>query len=60
MYSYEICAGYSTMDASLHMKIPAILDCFQDAAILKQRTEKLQLLISMVDSLRGFSVHGRL
>ncbi|GFI21676.1 hypothetical protein IMSAGC011_00449 [Lachnospiraceae bacterium] len=41
MYSYEICAGYSTMDASLHMKIPAILDCFQDAAIFEAENGKI-------------------
>lgn len=35
MYSYEINAGYSVMDASLRMTIPAILDCFQDAAIFE-------------------------
>lgn len=35
MYTYEIDAGYSTMDASLCMTVPAILDHFQDAAIFE-------------------------
>lgn len=35
MYTYEINAGYSMMDTSLRMTIPAILDCFQDAAIFE-------------------------
>ena len=35
MYTYEMNAGYSVMDASLHMTVPAILDCFQDAAIFE-------------------------
>ncbi|MDE6620315.1 MAG: acyl-[acyl-carrier-protein] thioesterase [Lachnospiraceae bacterium] len=35
MYTYEMNAGYSVMDASLRMTIPAILDCFQDAAIFE-------------------------
>ena len=41
MYTYEINAGYSVMDASLHMKIPAILDCFQDAAIFEAENGKI-------------------
>lgn len=35
MYTYEMSAGYSAMDASLRMTVPAILDCFQDAAIFE-------------------------
>lgn len=35
MYAYKMNAGYSVMDASLHMTVPAILDCFQDAAIFE-------------------------
>lgn len=35
MYTYEMNVGYSAMDASLHMTVPAILDCFQDAAIFE-------------------------
>lgn len=41
MYTYEIYAGYSAMDTSLHMKIPAILDCFQDAAIFEAESGKI-------------------
>lgn len=41
MYTYKICAGYSVMDTSLHMKIPAILDCFQDAAIFEAENGKI-------------------
>ncbi len=41
MYTYEICAGYSVMDTSLHMKVPAILDCFQDAAIFEAENGKI-------------------
>ena len=33
MFTYEMNAGYSVMDASLCMTVPAILDCFQDAAV---------------------------
>lgn len=35
MYSYEMNVGYSVLDESLHMTIPAILDCFQDVAIFE-------------------------
>ncbi|MFG6324073.1 MAG: acyl-[acyl-carrier-protein] thioesterase [Lachnospiraceae bacterium] len=35
MYTYEINVGYSVVDAALHMTVPAILDCFQDAAIFE-------------------------
>lgn len=35
MYSYEINAGYSVMDETFQMKIPALLDCFQDAAVFE-------------------------
>ncbi|MDE7321487.1 MAG: acyl-[acyl-carrier-protein] thioesterase [Lachnospiraceae bacterium] len=35
MYTYEINVGYSVLDESLHMTVPAILDCFQDAAIFE-------------------------
>ena len=38
MYTYEMNAGYSVMDASLRMTVPAILDCFQDAAILDRKS----------------------
>ncbi|MBD5451307.1 MAG: acyl-[acyl-carrier-protein] thioesterase [Lachnospiraceae bacterium] len=35
MYSYEMNVGYSVMDEAFQMKVPAILDCFQDAAIFE-------------------------
>lgn len=35
MYSYEMKVGYSVMDEAFQMKVPAILDCFQDAAIFE-------------------------
>lgn len=35
MYSYEISVGYSTTDSALAMTVPAIMDCFQDAAIFE-------------------------
>lgn len=35
MYTYEIKVGYSVVDAALHMTVPAVLDCFQDAAIFE-------------------------
>lgn len=41
MYTYEINAGYSAMDASLCMTVPAILDCFQDAAIFEAENGKI-------------------
>lgn len=41
MYTYEMNAGYSVMDASLHMTVPAILDCFQDAAIFEAENGRI-------------------
>ncbi len=41
MYTYEMNAGYSAMDASLHMTVPAILDCFQDAAIFEAENGRI-------------------
>mgnify|MGYP001030804520 FL=1 len=41
MYTYEINAGYSAMDASLRMTVPAILDCFQDAAIFEAENGRI-------------------
>ncbi|MBO5145921.1 MAG: acyl-[acyl-carrier-protein] thioesterase [Lachnospiraceae bacterium] len=41
MYTYEMNAGYSDMDESLQMTIPAILDCFQDAAIFEAQNGKI-------------------
>ena len=41
MYIYEMNAGYSVMDASLHMTVPAILDCFQDAAIFEAENGRI-------------------
>lgn len=41
MYTYEMNAGYSVMDESLQMTIPAILDCFQDAAIFEAQNSKI-------------------
>ncbi len=35
MYNYQIRVGYSTTDRTLKMTIPAILSCFQDAAIFE-------------------------
>lgn len=35
MYSYEMNVGYSVMDEAFQMKISALLDCFQDAAIFE-------------------------
>ena len=39
MYTYEIKIGYSVVDAALHMTVPAVLDCFQDAAIFEAAFE---------------------
>lgn len=36
-------AGYSVMDASLRMTIPAILDCFQDAAIFESENGRITM-----------------
>lgn len=41
MYTYEMNAGYSVMDASLRMTVPAILDCFQDAAIYEAENGRI-------------------
>lgn len=41
MYTYEMNAGYSVMDASLCMTVPAILDCFQDAAIFEAENGRI-------------------
>lgn len=41
MYTYEMNAGYSVMDESLQMTIPAILDCFQDAAIFEAQNSEI-------------------
>lgn len=41
MYTYEMNAGYSVMDATLCMTIPAILDCFQDAAIFEAENGRI-------------------
>ena len=41
MYTYEINAGYSIMDETLHMTIPAMLNCFQDAAIFEAENSKI-------------------
>ncbi|MCI8900332.1 MAG: acyl-[acyl-carrier-protein] thioesterase [Lachnospiraceae bacterium] len=41
MYTYEMKAGYSAMDASLCMTVPAILDCFQDAAIFEAENGRI-------------------
>ena len=35
MYNYQIRVGYSTTDRTLKMTVPAILSCFQDAAIFE-------------------------
>lgn len=35
MYEYELKVGYSATDKDLRMTVPAILDCFQDAAIFE-------------------------
>lgn len=43
MYTYEMNAGYSVMDASLHMTVPAILDCFQDAAIFEAENGRITM-----------------
>lgn len=43
MYTYEMNVGYSAMDESLRMTIPAILDCFQDAAIFEAQNSKITL-----------------
>lgn len=43
MYAYEMNAGYSVMDASLHMTVPAILDCFQDAAIFEAENGRITM-----------------
>lgn len=43
MYTYEMNAGYSVMDASLRMTIPAILDCFQDAAIFESENGRITM-----------------
>lgn len=41
MYQYEMNAGYSVMDASLQMTVPAMLDCFQDAAIFEAENGRI-------------------
>ena len=43
MYTYEMNGGYSAMDASLRMTIPAILDCFQDAAIFEAENGRITM-----------------
>lgn len=59
MYTYEINAGYSAMDASLRMTVPAILDCFQDAAIFEAENGRITVGISMTGISCGSLVHGR-
>ncbi len=54
MFTYEMNAGYSVMDASLCMTVPAILDCFQDAAVLNRRMDALMSIIFTAGRLRGF------
>lgn len=43
MYSYEIKVGYSSTDTDLKMTIPAILDCFQDAATFESEVGKINM-----------------
>lgn len=43
MYTYEMNAGYSVMDESLCMTVPAILDCFQDAAIFESENGRINV-----------------
>jgi acyl-ACP thioesterase len=38
MYTYNIKVGYSVTDSTLTMTIPAILDCFEDAATYEAET----------------------
>lgn len=41
MYQYDMNVGYSVLDASLQMTVPAILDCFQDAAIFEAENGRI-------------------
>lgn len=43
MYTYELNVGYSVLDESLQMTIPAILDCFQDAAIFETESGSITI-----------------
>lgn len=43
MYSYEINVGYSVTDEDRTMTVPAILDCFQDAAIFEAENGKITM-----------------
>ncbi len=43
MYSYEIKVGYSVTDSTLTMTIPAILDCFQDAATFEAQSSSVSM-----------------
>lgn len=43
MYSYEINVGYSVTDEERTMTVPAILDCFQDAAIFEAENGKITM-----------------
>ncbi|MCM1183658.1 MAG: thioesterase [Roseburia sp.] len=43
MYEYEIRVGYSETDTDLKMTVPAILDCFQNAAIFEAENGKITM-----------------
>lgn len=43
MFTYEMNAGYSVMDSSLCMTVPAILDCFQDAAVFESENGRINV-----------------
>ena len=43
MYGYEIKVGYSVTDTELLMTVPAILDCFQDAAIFEAENGRITM-----------------
>lgn len=43
MYEYELRVGYSATDKDLRMTVPAILDCFQDAAIFEAENGEITM-----------------
>ncbi len=47
------------MDASLCMTVPAILDCFQDAAIFEAENGRITVAYLYEQPRRGCSIRGR-
>lgn len=43
MYTYEMRVGYSVLDESLRMTLPAILDCFQDVSIFASEDSSISV-----------------